>query len=87
MSTQKKTKLTKPQQELKDRFDKGERILSVNTHHLNGGHYVWVKADGYVTDELCRYKTFWNLIAALHGWQKPYPKENYFAPQSRELSK
>ena len=66
-------KLTKVQQDLKKQFDAGRRIKKVNAHYANGGEYRFTD-----NNELCRYRTFWNLINAIYGHQKPYPKENYF---------
>jgi hypothetical protein len=62
-------KLTTPQQKMKDRFDRGERIKLINEHHVSGGRYVWDNG----SDELCSYKVFWNMIGSIYGFGKPIP--------------
>jgi hypothetical protein len=68
-------KLTIPQQKMKDRFDKGERIKTVNGHYASGGHYVWERS----SEELCSYKVFWGMIRNIYGFGNPIPdKSKYF---------
>ena len=68
-------KLTIPQQLMKDRFDRGERIKTINAHYASGGHYVWDNG----SDELCSYKVFWGMIQSTYGFGNPIPdKLKYF---------
>lgn len=55
-------KLTPAQEKLKTQFDNGRRIKTVNGHHMSGGEYRFTD-----NQELCRYRTFWNLMSALYG--------------------
>jgi hypothetical protein len=64
--------LTTQQQDVKARFDNGERIHIENAHRMSGGDFRF--KDG----SLCHYRTFFNLMDALHGFGNPYPKENFF---------
>jgi hypothetical protein len=70
-------KLTKEQQQLLKQFQAGRRIAIYNGHHASGGEYRF-------TDnlELCRYRTFHNLMAAIYGFAvrlTPEQAANYWA--------
>lgn len=64
----KKPKFTKPQQLMFDRFQNGERIIHLNPKGNDGGRYEWVRKNGEASGELCHYKTFWNMIFAIYGY-------------------
>jgi hypothetical protein len=61
-------KLTEPQRRMKERFNKGDRIKTVNSHYASGGHYAWDSSGA-----LCNYKVFWGMIRSIYGFPNPIP--------------
>lgn len=60
-----KNKLTKPQQDLLNRFNNGEKIRKVNDEYR------------FDDNSLCRYRVFWNLMSAIKGKPSDYFKKDY----------
>lgn len=59
-------KFTKPQQAIVDKLLLGWKLTLVNTHHMSGGDYMWIKYPGAEPSYAGRvYKAFWNIEYAI----------------------
>lgn len=62
----KSVNLTEPQARIVDRLLAGKRATWINTHHLDGGDFVWYDKDGYYWGaEFVGWKAFNGAMLAI----------------------
>jgi hypothetical protein len=67
-------KLTIPQQEIFDRITNGDRVVEINTHHMNGGRWEWESDKAVI-----RIRPFWRVMAAMYGYINYDKAKQHFA--------
>ncbi len=70
----KKVKITVPQQIIADRLLQGWKLININQHHSSGGQTAWIVDETAIEPQIrhsgAAYKAFWGLNYSI---RKVYP--------------